>query len=53
MSEIETACWRKAHLAGSPRQRSAERLCVTCWPIHEPHWKREFVRTQLPELQEF
>ena len=46
LSPIERACWRQAHQTGEPLRRSVGNLCVQAWPVHEPHWKREILRTR-------
>jgi hypothetical protein len=53
LAEIETQCWRAAHDTGRPQRRAGEQLDLTCWPIHEPNWKREIMRTRLPEAIDF
>ena len=52
LSPAETRCWREAHDTGRPRRRECQPLRVVCWPVHEPEWKREILRTALPELDE-
>jgi len=50
----ERAAWREAHETGLP---SIEVLdaetgleTVRCWPIHEPGWKREILRSEIAEF---
>jgi hypothetical protein len=45
----EAACWRQARSTGRAQRREAEPLRMTCWPIHEPEWQREILRTALPD----
>jgi hypothetical protein len=49
----ETAVWKDAHQTGLP---SWDRLdaetgleSVHCWPVHEPDWKREILRSEIAE----
>jgi Zn-dependent peptidase ImmA (M78 family) len=46
LSPIERACWRQAHQSGEPMQQTVGSLRVQAWPVHEPHWKREILRTR-------
>ena len=49
----ERAVWQEAHDTGLPAwaQLDAETglKSVHCWPIHEPDWKREILRSQIAE----
>lgn len=47
----ESDCWRAAHTSGRP-QATASKLLVRGWPIHEPGWKREILRTEPAEDSE-
>ena len=49
----EKAVWREAHQTGLP---SWDRLdaetgleSVHCWPVHEPDWKREILRSEIAD----
>jgi hypothetical protein len=50
----ERAIWRDAHQAGLPvsdtldAETGLER--VQCWPVHEPGWKREIIRSAIAEF---
>ncbi len=46
---VELACWRAAHETGQPAQRQAGGIAVRAWPIHEPEWRREILRTALDD----
>ncbi len=46
LSPAEKAAWRKAH-AG--RAFVSDDGTLQAWPIHEPDWKREILRTVLPD----
>ena len=46
LSPIERACWCHVHQAGTPLQQTVGSLRVQAWPVHEPHWKREILRTR-------
>lgn len=47
---LESACQMRTHRAGrlvdTPRHEGPLRR-VRCWPVHEPHWRREVLRTDL------
>ncbi len=49
LSSIETRCWQEAHRSDRPAQCAEENRRVRAWPIHEAHWKREILRTDLEE----
>jgi hypothetical protein len=43
---LETTAWRTAHDEGGAAVE-ANHLCrVQAWPVHEPDWKREILRTE-------
>lgn len=46
LSPIERACWRQVHQTGEPLQQAVGSLRVQAWPVHEPHWRREILRTR-------
>jgi hypothetical protein len=53
MLSEEAAVWQEAHQTGLP---AWERLdaesgleSVHCWPVHEPDWKREILRSEIAE----
>lgn len=43
---LEQAAWREAHLHGQVAALGDYRMRVRAWPIHEPAWKREILRTE-------
>ncbi len=45
VSALERACWNAANAQGQTQQRCGPLSDVRAWPIHEPHWKREILRT--------
>jgi hypothetical protein len=45
----ERTCWTAVHGRNRPRQLAAEGHTVQGWPVHEPDWKREILRTELNE----
>lgn len=45
LQEIERWCWRQVHEFGEPCRSQHGGLTVQGWPVHEPGWKREFLRT--------
>ncbi len=51
LTELERGVWRQAHLDQSAHRGRDDRLVVQGWPIHEPHWKREIVRTEVLALE--
>ncbi len=46
-SSGEMDCWRAAHTQGSPHRSSEGLRPVQAWPVHEPGWKREILRTEV------
>lgn len=50
----ETAVWRESHESGIPTWETLDAESglesVRCWPIHEPGWKREILRSEIAEL---
>jgi hypothetical protein len=46
---LECAVWQETHRTGRPGERSDGELRVRCWPVHEPEWKREILRTTAAE----
>ncbi|HEX2476238.1 MAG TPA: ImmA/IrrE family metallo-endopeptidase [Lacipirellulaceae bacterium] len=49
----EKAVWQEAHQTGLPAWERLDAECglesVHCWPIHEPDWKREILRSEVAE----
>lgn len=45
LSRREQAAWSMAHESSRTHQTVDRVARVRAWPIHEPHWKREIVRT--------
>ena len=57
MTPPEQDAWRAAHAIGEPARCEPRELPpgiedVRAWPVHEPEWKREIVRTALAELSD-
>jgi hypothetical protein len=50
----ERSVWQEAHVTGLPASAALDAESgleqVDCWPIHEPEWKREIVRSAVVEL---
>ena len=46
-SSTERACWQTAHDQNRPHACSDGTQAVQAWPVHEPGWKREILRTEL------
>ena len=42
---IELSTWQAAHRDGHPVSASNHLCAVRAWPVHEPDWKREILRT--------
>jgi hypothetical protein len=49
LTELERACQQAAHESGVSECAHGDELKVHAWPIHEPDWKREILRTELLE----
>lgn len=45
----EHDCWQLAHETGKPHSDEISAAKIDAWPIHEPAWKREIVRTALAD----
>jgi hypothetical protein len=41
----ELSAWQAAHHSGHPVAASDHLCAVRAWPVHEPDWKREIIRT--------
>ena len=41
----EREAWQEAHETGRAIMRETAECRVQAWPVHEPHWKREILRT--------
>ncbi len=48
LSSAEKTCWRKVHEENRPQ--ASEDGAVQGWPVHEPGWKREILRTAVDEF---
>lgn len=46
---FERQAWQHAHTTGRPCDLIANEIRVQAWPIHEPGWKRELLRTTAPD----
>ena len=50
----ETTAWQSTHEFGLPTQETLDPetglASVHCWPIHEPGWKREILRSEIADL---
>jgi hypothetical protein len=50
----EKAVWQETHETGLPADAILDAEtgleCVRCWPIHEPDWKREILRSEIVEF---
>jgi hypothetical protein len=49
----EKAIWQESHVTGLPASARLDAEsgleAVQCWPIHEPDWKREILRSEIAE----
>jgi hypothetical protein len=45
----EKGAWQLAHQSGSPASQVGRAVSAQAWPIHESHWRREIIVTELPE----
>jgi hypothetical protein len=46
-SPEEIRCWKAVHRSGQPGEASHDMARIRAWPIHEPDWKREILRTEI------
>ena len=46
-SSREMACWRRAHRQNVPHESAGGPGRIQAWPVHEPGWKREILRTEV------
>ncbi len=47
LAEVEKECQERANQDGVVYERESPPLRVQAWPIHEPDWKREILRTEV------
>ncbi len=47
LSAAEKECWQTVHQRNQPEERFFSTQTIQAWPIHEPAWKREILRTTL------
>ena len=45
--EAERQCQRQSNDSGQPSDTSTPAMTIRAWPIHEPTWRREILRTDL------
>lgn len=43
----EFRCWKSVHCRNRPEEASQGQNRVRVWPVHEPDWKREILRTEI------
>jgi len=48
LTPLESSAWRQAHGSGNPVLEEDDGHEARAWPIHEPNWRREIVRLELP-----
>ncbi len=46
LGEMEHAAWRACHDQGQTISEADYTCRVRAWPVHEPQWKREILRTE-------
>lgn len=54
----ELSAWQEAHATGVPsvavpHSAACGLELIRCWPIHEPDWKREIVRSEIAESSDW
>jgi Zn-dependent peptidase ImmA (M78 family) len=49
LAPVEHACWHEVHQRAVPALHHSGALRVAGWPVHEPGWKREILRTAWSE----
>jgi hypothetical protein len=49
VSPLERAVWQRAHQSNEPQEAHEGLRRTRAWPVHEPQWKREILRTELEE----
>ena len=53
LSPDEAACREAASSTGVPARRETPSTRICAWPIHEPQWKREIMRTACTAVDDF
>jgi Zn-dependent peptidase ImmA (M78 family) len=43
---LEREAWQQAHALAQYARRETPQCLVRAWPVHEPNWKREILRTE-------
>lgn len=43
----EIRCWQSAHRGRTAEESAGSGTRIRAWPIHEPDWKREILRTEI------
>jgi hypothetical protein len=43
----EIRCWKSVHRSGRPDETAHDTTRIRGWPVHEPDWKREILRTEI------
>ena len=46
-SPAELQCWRTVHHHNRPQETFDGTLAIQGWPVHEPGWKREILRSEV------
>ncbi len=49
ITPIERECWQACRATGHRQQLTQGAISVQAWPLHEPHWQREILRTTWDE----
>jgi hypothetical protein len=52
-SAAELTCWRLVHEKNRPQEKAVGLHNINCWPVHEPDWKREILRLEIAEYEEY
>ena len=49
-SAVEMECWQTVHTIGRAERTYDCTRSIQGWPVHEPHWKREILRSEVEEI---
>ncbi|MBS0210013.1 MAG: ImmA/IrrE family metallo-endopeptidase [Planctomycetes bacterium] len=53
LADWERSTWLRSNESGQPGESHHQGARMRVWPVHEPEWKREIIRTDLPEQDEW
>lgn len=49
LGPAEAECWQTVHRLGVSQRASEGTRTISGWPVHEPQWKREILRSEVEE----